>query len=120
MEDLEIEAEHVLEGECSEDEYSEHLNVIKESYNNLESPRTENMSPNVSVVRCAFSVPQQIDDWRKTTILQFLVKINEKLCKVLIDSGSSINDIFQKTITRTGLKVVPHPRPYNVSLIDSP
>ena len=37
IEDLEIEAEHVLEGECSEDEYSEHLNVIRESYNTLES-----------------------------------------------------------------------------------
>ena len=62
IEDLEIEAEHVLEGECSEDEYSEHLNVIREIYNNLEPPRTGNMPPHVSVVRCVFSVPQQTDD----------------------------------------------------------
>jgi len=31
QDDEEIVGEHVLDGECSEDEYSEHLNVIRES-----------------------------------------------------------------------------------------
>ena len=117
--DVEIEGEHVLEGECSEDEYSDHLNVIRESLVQLDPFQQRDNPSHVSIVRCAMSLPQQAADWRRTTILQFLVKINKKFCKVLVDSGSSINAIFQKTITRTGLKVIPHPRPYNVSWIDS-
>ena len=102
----------MLDGSCSDDDGQDHLNFIQDQIGIQGEP---NHRHPLSVVRCALSLPQQADDWRRTAILQFLIQINEKFCKVLVDSGSSINAISQKTITRTGLKVVPHPRPYNVS-----
>ena len=109
----EVEGEHNLDGDYSDEEGQNQLHLI---HSQLGDPSHRHQ---LSVVRCTLSLPQQIDDWRRTAILQFLIQIKDKFCRVLVDSGSSINAISQKTITRTGLKVVSHPRPYNVSWIDA-
>jgi len=109
----EVEGEHNLDGEYSDEDGQDQINIMQTQIGD------PGYKQHLSVVRCAMSLPQRTDDWRRTAILQFLIQINDKFCKVLVDSGSSINAISQKTITRTGLKVVSHPRPYNVSWIDS-
>ena len=83
------------------------------------SPVKEWDCPQLNVVRCALAQPKPADDWRRTTILQTLILINDKVCKVIIDSGSCINAISQNTVARTMLKAVPHPHPYKVSWVDS-
>ena len=59
----EVEGEHILEGDCSDDDGHNHLNIIQDQ---LGESRHEH---HLSVVRCVMSLPQQADDWRRTTIL---------------------------------------------------
>jgi len=40
-------------------------------------------------------------------------------CKVIMDSGSCINAVSSTIIAKFGLEVVPHPRPYRVTWINS-
>ena len=40
-------------------------------------------------------------------------------CKVIIDSGSCINEVSPNVISRLGLKLIPHPNPYKVSWVDT-
>jgi len=47
------------------------------------------------------------------------VKIEDKNCKVLVDSESGINAISFKVTEKLGLEVVPYPHPYKVSRINS-
>ena len=65
----------------------------------------------LGVVRCAIVQPVLSDDWRKTAILTTNILINEKPCKILIDSGSCVNAISRNTINRTGLKQFNIPSP---------
>ena len=76
-------------------------------------------TPNLGVIRCIITQPVLSDDWRRTTILTTNILINDKPCKILIDSGSCVNAISRNTINRTGLKPVSHPKPYNVCWIDT-
>ena len=77
------------------------------------------VQPDLGVVRCAIAHPVPTDDWRRTAILTTNILINDKPCKILIDSGSCVNAISRNTINRTGLKPVQHPKPYKVSWIDT-
>ena len=76
-------------------------------------------TPQLFVVRCAYSQPKEKEDWRRTSIFQTLTKIGGKTCKVIVDSGSCINAVSSKVLEKVGLKAVPHPHPYNVSWIDT-
>ena len=73
----------------------------------------------LGVVRCALAQPQPTTDWHRISILSTNILINEKSCKVLVDSGSCVNAISHGTIGRTSLQVMPHPKPYKVSWIDT-
>ena len=42
----------------------------------------------LGVVRCILTQAKQDEDWRRTNILQTFIRIGEKVCKVIIDSGS--------------------------------
>jgi len=46
-------------------------------------------------------------------------KIENKSCKVIVDSENCINAISSKSLENLGLEVVPHPHPFKVSWIDS-
>ena len=52
-------------------------------------------------------------------MFHIITKIGGKSCKVIIDSGSCINAVSSKVITKFGLKAVPHPHPYIVTWINS-
>ena len=93
----EVEDEHVLDGDCSDGEDHDHLNFVP----GFVEP---NQPHHLYVVRCALSLPQQEDDWRRITILQFLIQINDKFYKVLVDSGSSINAISQRPLPEQDLR----------------
>ena len=71
------------------------------------------------VVRCILSQNKTQEVWHRTNILQTLVKIGDKVCKIIIDSRSCVNAISHKAVKTLGLHPVPHPSPYKVSWIDS-
>ena len=59
----EVEGEHMLDGEFSDEDNQDQLNIIQ---NQICDPGHKK---HLSVVRCALSLPQQTDDWRRTAIL---------------------------------------------------
>ena len=58
-----IEGDHFVDGVCSDDDGQDHLNLIQD---HIGEP---NHRHSLFVVRYALSLPQQADDWRRTTIL---------------------------------------------------
>ena len=60
-----IAGDHILEENCSDGDDQDHLNLIQDHLGE------SSYSHPLSVVRCALSLPQQADDWRRTAILQF-------------------------------------------------
>ncbi|KAF5470834.1 hypothetical protein F2P56_011322 [Juglans regia] len=76
-------------------------------------------TPRLSVVRCTLTQPKGADDWRRHAIFHTYIKINDKGCKIILDSGSCINAVSVATVSRLGLQPVPHPQPYSVSWVDT-
>lgn len=70
--------------------------------------------PKVGVVRCTLIQPKDVDDSRRHVIFHTFIKINNKGCKVIVNSGSCINAVSMATISCLGLKPIPHPQPYSV------
>ncbi|XP_022889497.1 uncharacterized protein LOC111405037 [Olea europaea var. sylvestris] len=73
----------------------------------------------LNVVRCTLTHPKVADDWRRHAIFHTYIKINNKGCKIIVDSSSCINAVSVATVSRLGLQPVPHPQPYNVSWVDT-
>ncbi|GFY80912.1 hypothetical protein Acr_01g0007210 [Actinidia rufa] len=68
----------------------------------------------LGVVRCALTQAKEDNDWRRNAIFYTYIKCGEKDCKVIIDSGSCINAVSSSTVSRLGLKPVPHPSHFDV------
>ncbi|CAI9757986.1 unnamed protein product [Fraxinus pennsylvanica] len=73
----------------------------------------------LGVVRCILTQPKNADDWRRYAIFHTYSKINNKGCKVIVDSGSCINAVSMTTVAGLGLQFVPHPQPYSVYWVDT-
>ena len=73
----------------------------------------------LGVVRCTLTQPEPLNYWRRTAIFQTCTKIDNKNCKVIVDSGSCINTVASKLITTLGMIPVKHPNPYKVTWIDA-
>ena len=59
----------------------------EEEFNQLAMIRLSQPTlPDLEVVRCAIAQPVPTDDWRRTAILTTNILINDKTCKILIDS----------------------------------
>jgi len=58
-------------------------------------------------------------DWRRTMIFHMGIKIGNKNCKIIVDSGSCINAVSSSLISKIGLKTVPHPSPYKVAWVNA-
>ena len=71
----------------------------------------------LGVVRCT-AQPEPLNDWRRTAIFQTCTKIDNKNCKVIVDSGSCINAVASKLVTTLGMRPMKHPNPYKVTWID--
>ena len=56
------------------------------------------LSTHLSVVRCVPSQPAENDDWRKSATFHMFTKIENKNCKVIVDSESYINVILFKVV----------------------
>ena len=67
------------------------------------------------IVRCILTQARTQEDWRRTSILLIFVKLGDKVCKIIIYSGSCMNAISTSAVKTLGLPTAPHPSPYKVS-----
>jgi len=101
--------------EFEEEVYEAGMNLVDEYEREEESTESDQLG----VVRCILSQSRVQEDWHRTNILQTFLKLEDKVCKIIIDSGSCVNAIFASTVKMLGLTPVPHPNPYKVSWVDS-
>jgi hypothetical protein len=98
------------------------LNDDEEDESNLlgcvRSISTQIKTTRLCVVRCALTQPKGTEDWRRTAIFYTYIKCGDKGCKIILDSGSCINVVSSGSVSRLGLKSVPHPKPYSVSWVN--
>ncbi|GFZ04984.1 hypothetical protein Acr_17g0005560 [Actinidia rufa] len=69
----------------------------------------------LGVVQCALTQAKEDNDWRRNAIFHTYIKCGEKDCKVIIDSRSCINAVSSSTVSRLGLRPVPHPNEQIIS-----
>jgi hypothetical protein len=84
----------------------------------VRSISTQIKTTRLGVVRCDLTQPKGTEDWRRIAIFYTYIKCGDKGCKIIIDSGSCINAVSSGSVSRLGLKSVPHPKPYNVSWVN--
>lgn len=63
----------------------------------------------LSVVRCTLIQLKDVDNWHRHAIFHTYIKINNKGCKIIVDSGSYINAVSVTTVSHPGLKSVRTP-----------
>jgi hypothetical protein len=54
---------------------------------------------------------------QRNSLFKIACKTKDKVCKVIIDSGSTDNLVSKKMVEKLELKTTAHPRPYKVSWI---
>ncbi|KAJ0967944.1 hypothetical protein J5N97_024861 [Dioscorea zingiberensis] len=69
-------------------------------------------------MRCILSTVPARDDWQRTTIFHTFLKCGDKVCKLVIDGGSSMNVVSTTGVARLKLTPEPHPQPYRVAWVD--
>ncbi|KAF7823742.1 putative mitochondrial protein [Senna tora] len=69
-------------------------------------------------MRCLLSKPIPQDSWKRTSIFHTYVKCGNKVCKLVVDGGSSRNVVSTSGVARLGLKTEPHPKPFRVAWVD--
>ena len=114
-------------GEVTVHQQDDDSDASVEEYEFNECIRTvevTNLTPSVGraqlgVVRCTLAHPEPLSDWRRTAILRTCIRIENKSCKVIVDSGSYINDVALKLITTLGMRPVKHSNSYKVTWIDA-
>ncbi|GFS43673.1 hypothetical protein Acr_00g0086370 [Actinidia rufa] len=99
---------------CQEQLYESDLENLPESDEDCEEGDVT-----LGVVSCALTQAKEDNDWRRNAIFYTYIKCGEKDCKVIIDSGSCINAVTSSTVSRLGLKPVPHHSLYHVSWVDT-
>lgn len=55
------------------------------------------------------------EDWLRTNIFHTTCTIVERVCKVIIDSGSCENVVSEEVVKKLQLKIDSHPNPYKLS-----
>ena len=98
--------------DCEEEIYEEGVNLVHKYEGDEWSIDSSEF---LRVVRCILAQTKEGEDWHRTNILQTFVKIGEKVCKIILDSGSCVNSISISIVKSLGLPTVPHPNPYKVS-----
>jgi hypothetical protein len=55
------------------------------------------------------------DDWLRTNIFHTTCTVADKVCKMIIDSGSCVNVVSDEAVQKLQLKTERHPKPYKLS-----
>ncbi|KAE8655337.1 putative Serine-threonine protein kinase, plant-type [Hibiscus syriacus] len=58
------------------------------------------------------------DDWLRTNIFHTICTVADKVCKMIIDSGSCENVVSEEVVQKLQLKTDRHPKPYKLSWLN--
>ncbi|XP_022862403.1 uncharacterized protein LOC111382607 [Olea europaea var. sylvestris] len=58
------------------------------------------------------------DDWLRTNVFHTTCTVADKVCKLIIDSGSCENVVSEEAIEKLQLKMDHHPKPYKLSWLN--
>jgi len=92
----------------------------KSSSSHISSPSSskDEIKPNegglLVVRRMLGQVPKDLESQREN-IFHSRCLINNKLCSLIIDSGSCVNVASTRVVDKLGLKIIPHANPYKLS-----
>jgi len=73
---------------------------------------------NMMVMRCVLATPRSSEDWNRNNIFSYIFRSGDKLCKLIIDSGSCMNVVSENAVSRMSLTPEPHPNPYKVAWVN--
>ena len=98
--------------ESDSDEYAYHPDVDIDDKSSSDDVSLNCIRPtsftHLSVVKCVHSLPAEKVDRRRTATFHTFTKIEDKSCKVIIDSGSCINIISSRLCENLELEIIPH------------
>ena len=60
-------------------------------------------------------VPHAQEPAQRKNLFRTRIKCKERVCNLLIDSGSTENLVSKEMVQKLELEIIPHPYPYNVS-----
>ena len=83
-------------------------------FSKLESETGENLMIRKVLIR----QPNPSEPKKRRALFRVRYKIQGKVCKVIVDSGSTYNIISKKTVKKLKLKKVPHTNPYKVTWLN--
>ncbi|KAK8916805.1 hypothetical protein KSP39_PZI022608 [Platanthera zijinensis] len=111
----------VIHEVTEEDESIEEVGVERDSHilndEVYGTPSDEEIDSGILVVRCMLSTPKESADYWRTNIFQAYFKAGEKVCRLVVDSGSCMNVIAESALARMGLTAEPHPSPFQVAWV---
>jgi len=58
------------------------------------------------------------DNWLRTNIFHTTCTVEDKVCKMIIDSGSCENVVFEEAVQKLQLKTDRHPKLYKLSWLN--
>ncbi|XP_078443769.1 uncharacterized protein LOC144713142 [Wolffia australiana] len=81
--------------------------------------RPTDQTPRESGLTTVAQPPDTIPGCQRSSIFYIYLKIGDRTCKLIVDSGSCINAVSEDAAAKLGLALVPHPVPYHVSWVDA-
>nr|GEZ52781.1 hypothetical protein [Tanacetum cinerariifolium] len=111
-------------GKSESYEYEDELEYAVESrYDEDDESNEDNLvygdSGQMLVIRKSFLLPkeEEKDEWLCSNIFHTTCTIKDKVCKLIIDSGSceNVNVISREAVNKLNLKEEKHPKPYKLS-----
>jgi len=60
-------------------------------------------------------VPKELDPSQRQNLFHGGCLINDKICPIIIDSGSCVNMASPRVVDKFGLKTIPHAKSYKLS-----
>ncbi|XP_052479564.1 uncharacterized protein LOC128034763 [Gossypium raimondii] len=104
-----------IESDSEEDVHE--LPTKEDEENNLEVVESGQVME-IMVVKRSLNVQQVQDEQQRETIFHTRCKIQDKVCVVIIDSGSCTNVASSVMVDRLGLKTTKHPNPYKLQWLN--
>ncbi|XP_052483283.1 uncharacterized protein LOC128037043 [Gossypium raimondii] len=104
-----------IESDSEEDVHE--LPTKEDEENNLEVAESGQVME-IMVVKHSLNVQQVQDEQQRETIFHTRCKIQDKVCVVIIDSGSCTNVASSVMVDRLGLKTTKHPNPYKLQWLN--
>ena len=75
----------------------------------------ENDNTRIGVIRCIVTTPARDGEWEARNIFHTFVKCGDKICKVVIDGGNTMNVVSQLVVAKLELQSKPHSQPFRVA-----